>query len=397
MTKPCRLVPTRPDACQPRRVTNPSFLTRALLCLIAAVTFGFTFPAAPAHAAPELWLPTPLGERWQIIQGYGCGTHNAWDHYSLDLVNADGPTYGAPVRAAAAGRVFYWGNGTLILDHGGGFYTMYTHLASATVTRRGHVVSQGEQIGIVGDIGTPGLPHLHFTAFTGHGRSAGGRQSVPLSFAEGYDLPEAGGCNQHGGTIVVAGQHPLANAPGLAFAADIEPNRWYSGDLRIEFGGQAAAAGFSQAWNADPGGDAPQFSGARTGYMQLSWAGEGLHTLFVRAWDAHGQQTLATLGPIGYDTTPPLVELPPEPLNLSAAAGVPALLSWPPASDNGSGVSGYRVYVGADPAGSSEWFVEVPQVSTQPLEAGRYLVRIQPIDYAGNIGEWVTIATLTVE
>ncbi len=95
-------------------------------------------PSTPAYAAPGLWLPTPPGEPWTIIQGYGCGTHGGWDRYSLDLANRDGRTYGAPVRAAADGRIWSWTgkSGTLILDHGDGFYTMYTHMASAVTTQR---------------------------------------------------------------------------------------------------------------------------------------------------------------------------------------------------------------------------------------------------------------------
>src|SRR5690349_12873359 len=72
-----------------------SGLLRALTLLAL-----FILPAAPAHAAPQLSLPTPPGETWKVIQGYGCGTHGAWDRYSLDMTNADGRTYGAPVRAA---------------------------------------------------------------------------------------------------------------------------------------------------------------------------------------------------------------------------------------------------------------------------------------------------------
>src|SRR5262249_30805503 len=150
---------------------------------------------------------TPPGETWKVIQGYGCGTHNGWDRYSLDMANSNGRTYGAPVRAAADGRIWSWTSksGTLILDHGAGFYTMYTHMSSVVTTAGDYSVARGTVIGAVGDRGAPGTPHLHFTAFTGHGIAASDRKSVPLSFAEGYDLPELGGCNQHGGQKLTAG------------------------------------------------------------------------------------------------------------------------------------------------------------------------------------------------
>src|SRR5690242_6772228 len=80
-----------------RRLTPHSIISLIARLLLLTI---LTIPATPAHAAPQLWLPTPPGETWKIIQGYGCGSHNGWDRYSLDLVNANGRTRGAPVRAA---------------------------------------------------------------------------------------------------------------------------------------------------------------------------------------------------------------------------------------------------------------------------------------------------------
>jgi peptidase M23-like protein len=357
-----------------------------LYLLALLVPLALAQPAAPVQAAPQLWLPIPPGETWKIIQGYGCGSHGSWDRYSLDMVNRDGRTRGAPVRAAADGRIWSWTSksGTLILDHGGGFYTMYTHMDSAVTTQRDKFVARGTVIGAAGDRAARGTPHLHFTAFTGHGMAASGRRSVPLSFAEGYDLPDIGGCNQHGGeTLTASGR--LA-APGVSFNGG-EPGRWYSGDLRIDFSG--AGRGFSQAWDHDPGGDAPQFKEASAGFVQLTWAGEGLHTLYVRSWDEQGRQTLATYGPIGRDTTPP--KPPAKIARAEVVAGKPAKLQWSPASDGGSGTAGYRVYIGSDKNGTSEWFTPQPQVESPPLAAGRYLLRVQPLDYAGNTGAWATI------
>jgi hypothetical protein len=366
-----------------------SLFFRARLLLLPFLLL-FALPAAHAQAAPRLWLPTPPGETWKIIQGYGCGTHNSWDRYSLDIVNSAGRTRGAPVRAAADGTIWSWTrkSGTLILDHGGGFYTMYTHMDSAVTTQRDKFIPRGTVIGAVGDRGAHGTPHLHFTAFTGHGIAASGRQSVPLSFAEGYDLPDIGGCSQHGGETLTAAGQPAALE--IAFSGG-QPGHWYAGDVRVDFSG--AAGGFSQAWDHDPGGDAPQFKDAGAGYVQLAWAGEGLHTLYVRAWDAEGKQTVETYGPIGLDTTPPRAATRVAPIEI--AAGKPAALSWGAASDNGSGVAGYRVYIGPDARGVSEWFAPAAQVEAPALVPGRYLLRVQPLDYAGNAGAWSTIGEIT--
>jgi hypothetical protein len=128
--------------------------------------------------------------------------------------------------------------------------------------------------------------------------------------------------------------------------------------------------------------------------MQLATVGEGLHTLQLRYWDAAGQQTTATYGPIGYDVTPPQSGAPSAPVTL--AAGAPATLNWNAAIDNASGVAGYRIYIGADPNGASDWFSPTPQVDAPALAPGDYSLRIQPIDYAGNAGAWTTIGQVTV-
>jgi hypothetical protein len=363
-----------------------------LLCLLIVLFL----PAVPAHAAPQLWLPTPAGEPWRILQGYACGSHNSWDRYSLDLVHADGRTHGAPVRAAADGRIWSWTSksGTLILDHGGGFYTMYSHMDSVITTERDRFVARGAVIGAVGDRGSRGTPHLHFTAFTGDGPAASQRRSTPLSFGEGYDLPETGGCNQHGGATVLAGAQTSAISAGVRFSSEAQPNRWYNSDKQVAFNIPTGARGFSQAWDRDPNSEAPEFADAEAGYLQIAQASEGLHTVHVRFWDAAGQAAVATYGPIGYDVTPPQNVATIDAINL--VAGAPAIIQWAAASDNGSGVSGYRIYIGTDSNGEADWFTPAPQIDAPALGPGEYLLRVQPLDYAGNAGAWATIGQLNV-
>jgi hypothetical protein len=368
-----------------------SHLSR-LICLLIILFL----PATPAHAAPQIWLPTPAGETWKVLQGYGCGSHNSWDRYSLDLVNADGRTRGAPVRAAADGRIWSWTSksGTLILDHGGGFYTMYSHMDSVVTTERDLFVARGTVIGAVGARAAYGTPHLHFTAFTGDGPAASHRRSVPLSFGEGYDLPETGGCSQHGGATLVAGAQASALIAGVRFSSEAQPNRWYNVDKQVAFNLPTGARGFSQAWDREPGGEAPEFANADAGYLQIAQAGEGLHTVQVRFWDAGGQPVVAAYGPIGYDITPP--QNAPAGAPIALATGALATIQWGAATDNGSGVAGYRIYIGSDPSGESDWFAPAPQVEAPALAQGEYLLRAQPLDYAGNVGEWATVGKIIV-
>ncbi|MBX0328507.1 peptidoglycan DD-metalloendopeptidase family protein [Oscillochloris sp. ZM17-4] len=367
----------------------------SLLCWLTALfALSVLSSPAPVSAAPQLILPTPPGEPWAIIQGYACGTHNAWDRYSLDLAQVGGPTYNAPIRAAAAGRVWHWEarSGTIILSHGGNFFTMYTHMARAVSTASGHAFEAGETLGYAGDRGAPGVPHLHFTAFTANSDGWSGKQSVPLSFAEGYDLPEVGGCSQHQGTVMTAAS---LQDPQISFSSPAQPDTWYNSDQRIEFAARWGGGGLSQSWDAEPAGDAPMFAGHTDGYATMGDIGEGMHTLQVRAWGPDGRQTLAAYGPVGYDITPP--SNPPDIAALRADANTPIDVTWDAGADALSGVAGYRVYIGPDEDGSDAWFTEEPLVRTPPLAAGRYLVRVQTIDRAGNTSAWATIGAVTVE
>ncbi|GIV87920.1 MAG: peptidase M23 [Chloroflexus sp.] len=372
--------------------TRRQYALRALGWLIAVMLTFVTRPW-PVAAAPTLVLPTPPGEPWRIIQGYACGTHNGWDRYSLDLAQVNGPTYNAPIRAAAAGTLWHWEarSGTIILSHGNNFFTMYTHLSRPVTTERGYAFAVGDVLGYAGDRGSPGIPHLHFTAYTAGANGWSGRQSVPLRFAEGYDLPEIGGCNQHGGTILTA---MSLQDPQVTFSSVALPAGWYNVDHQIDFSVTWGGGGLSQAWDSEPPADGPMFPGAYDGYARLSDMGEGWHTLYVRAWGPDGRQTLARYGPVGYDVSPPVLHVTPSSSTLPANQSV--ILTWPAAIDPLSGVAGYRLYLGPDPDGESEWFEVEPRVAIPPLAPGTYVLRVKPIDNAGNVGAWQTVQTIVV-
>ncbi len=83
-------------------------------------------------------------------------------HTGIDI---DGVT-GQPVVASKAGSVImagsYSGYGNaVIVDHGGGYQTLYAHLSSFAVSS-GQSVGQGQTVGAVGCTGSCTGDHLHF-------------------------------------------------------------------------------------------------------------------------------------------------------------------------------------------------------------------------------------------
>jgi murein DD-endopeptidase MepM/ murein hydrolase activator NlpD len=93
----------------------------------------------------------------QITQGY------SEKHPALDL----GAPYGSSVYAAQAGTVTLSGwartgyGYTVILDHGEGMQSLYSHMKGTWVTV-GQKVERGQLIGEVGSTGHSTGPHVHF-------------------------------------------------------------------------------------------------------------------------------------------------------------------------------------------------------------------------------------------
>jgi murein DD-endopeptidase MepM/ murein hydrolase activator NlpD len=86
-----------------------------------------------------------------------------WPHYGIDIAAKQGTmikSSGAGVITMAEDDLYYTG-GTIIMDHGHGISTIYSHLENILVSV-GDKINQGDVIGTVGSTGRSTGPHLDF-------------------------------------------------------------------------------------------------------------------------------------------------------------------------------------------------------------------------------------------
>jgi len=110
---------------------------------------GFTLPVSDPAGSP-------FGLR-RVLNGVPKSPHGGVDFRS---------PRGTGVRAPAAGRVvlaaeLYYTGRTVVLDHGGGLFSLYAHLDAFAVTPQADVAA-GSLLGRVGSSGRSTGPHLHW-------------------------------------------------------------------------------------------------------------------------------------------------------------------------------------------------------------------------------------------
>jgi hypothetical protein len=202
-------------------------------------------------------------------------------------------------------------------------------------------------------------------------------------------------------------------APAVKFSGPAT-NTWYNKDQLVTWtvtdtSGSSyppnGVAGFSQAWDSDPGDvyseatpgsgnsfySGPQYPNLTGGCLDFTGAlcagsvGQGCHTVNVRAWDNTGlASTDQTYGPICYDTIPPVTSatLTGTKFGADYLGSVSVKLT---ATDAGSGVAStwYQLDSGAVTAYTAPF-----SVST----IGSQTVIYYSVDKAGNVGAKQTIS-----
>ncbi|MBC8571010.1 murein hydrolase activator EnvC family protein [Zongyangia hominis] len=127
----------------------------------------------------------PLPGFSNITSYYGWRFNHTDFHTGIDI--SGGGVYGAPIVAANDGTVIKAnltyvdgvGYGKYVLiDHGGGYSTLYAHTSSIAVSE-GQKVSRGDTIAYVGSTGWSTGAHLHFEI------RVGGSHTNPLPYLQG--------------------------------------------------------------------------------------------------------------------------------------------------------------------------------------------------------------------
>jgi len=86
-------------------------------------------------------------------------------HMALDLRGAVGTEIYAPMAGSVVmAETHFYGGNKIIIDHGGGLFTAYSHLDQFNV-EKGELVKQGAVIGFVGMTGRVTGPHLHWEVY----------------------------------------------------------------------------------------------------------------------------------------------------------------------------------------------------------------------------------------
>ncbi|MBE0449332.1 MAG: peptidoglycan DD-metalloendopeptidase family protein [Clostridia bacterium] len=136
---------------------------------------------AATYVGGEMMWPVP--GHYMITSPFGNRLHPISKQYKMHTgIDIAGPR-GTPIVAAQTGTVVYanWFGSygkAIIIDHGGGYTTLYAHNDSINVSV-GSVVKKGDNIALLGSTGYSTGPHLHFEV------RMNGEYVEPLTYVKG--------------------------------------------------------------------------------------------------------------------------------------------------------------------------------------------------------------------
>jgi murein DD-endopeptidase MepM/ murein hydrolase activator NlpD len=129
-------------------------------------------PSAQPFIQPQVYIAQGPSSTSLSSSGFTWPVHGlitqfaSWYHEALDLA----APYGTPIVAAKSGTViesnaggYNYGYGDdVVIDHGGGYKTLYAHMEAVNVSPGQQVVGGSTVIGWIGMTGRTTGPHVHF-------------------------------------------------------------------------------------------------------------------------------------------------------------------------------------------------------------------------------------------
>jgi hypothetical protein len=397
--------------------------------------------SAEGYGGPPLIWPFAAGHDWKVLSrggyntlGHGgghcsdqvsgncrefCGngtfhSGNEVDKFTFDLERKDiSDSSGQEIYAVQDGKVWWKGTGSLLLhlqDANGNptrYYVFYGHIMPSV--NQGDTKNIGQKLGVIDNTQNP--PHLHlFIAkwnTTGNPTSFPGEGWIPVYFqnvcGQNYPFDVAGGCNQYHDTVIKPCSDDTT-PPTISFSTPSQ-ERWYNTDQTLFWTISDPESGIDKYewwWNDTPPRPPVALNGQleATGSTELSTAGQGKHTLHVKAWDiARNPPASASAGWFGYDTIPPrrpsINEIGCNARNNQwQNACLDPSFTWVATDrngDKGSGVSQYAYAWGTEPrASQANWSSWSGTTSYDPgpiaVEDGwaQYFLHVKSRDVAGK-------------
>lgn len=130
----------------------------------AGATSGEQRVMALVEERPLLRVPFDCGRVWRTATG---SHHQDYDgYYSVDMNWGSGDAdFGLPVLASDSGTARVYNNSAygrhVVVNHGGGWTTLYAHLSAVNVSD-GQGVGPRTVLGRLGESGSSTAPHLHY-------------------------------------------------------------------------------------------------------------------------------------------------------------------------------------------------------------------------------------------
>lgn len=225
---------------------------RQLLGLFVAL---FVLPIAIAQAAPNFQMPFPCGQTWVGSTWSGHSPANAIDlNRDGDLGDTVVASYGGTVKTSTYSSNTGYGN-YIVIDHGGGWETLYAHLQSRSVSA-GQSVQIGQKIGAVGNSSAKYdlAPHLHYEQRYGGSvkKIVWNGNAIPYYAKQSYTSRNACGGGTVSGTVNTSGADLNVRAgPSTTYSIVGSLADGASVTIQCQVAGQVVTGtyGTSKLWN----------------------------------------------------------------------------------------------------------------------------------------------------